>query len=101
MALRTVRSQIKGDLLILGDRLAVQKILPPDMTKDGFFLPNKFQTGLARGKITHIGSGVETGHKFKIGEVVYFPVQLSYVKINLNGTDILLVPMQQVEGVER
>ena len=103
MPLPTVKPILKGKFRPLGDALLVKRLPDPTETLDGLIiLPNKMQINLGRGTIVQIGPKVSTHHRFKPGEVVLLPRQLSYPKIMVSeGDEQVLVPTAQIFGVER
>ncbi|MDE2102723.1 MAG: hypothetical protein KGL39_36095 [Patescibacteria group bacterium] len=79
-----------------------QKILvrPQDGAREvgGIWLPdNQVKVGLGRGDVLAVGEKVE---HVAPGDVVLFPIQLGFNRVEVDGKDCRVVPMDSVYAVE-
>jgi chaperonin GroES len=95
----TQAAQKKGDVSIkfkpLRDRVFVSYTEEAEKTAGGLYIPEAAKEKPQKGKIESVGSEVKN---LKVGDLILFD-KYSGSKINMDGTDYLIVKEEDVLGV--
>jgi len=79
----------------LGDRLVVEPIEQNETTASGLVLPETAKEKPQKGKVEAVGSEVK---ELKVGNIILFD-KYSGSKVNIDGTDYLIVKEEDILGI--
>ena len=88
----------------IGDKVAIKKLDPEDVTSGGVILPDTTQEGTVRGEVIAVGpglmliSGTRGEMQCKVGDIVILPKH-GAIKLELKGEEILLIREADLETI--
>lgn len=88
----------------IGDKVAIKKLDPEDVTSGGVILPDTTQEGTVRGEVIAVGpglmliSGTRGEMQCKVGDIVILPKH-GAKKLELKGEEILLIREADLETI--
>ena len=88
----------------IGDKVAIKKLDPEDVTSGGVILPDTTQEGTVRGEVIAVGpglmliSGTMGEMQCKVGDIVILPKH-GAKKLELKGEEILLIREADLETI--